>query len=170
MPLGEIRTDDDGRLLVLGGFGNSGSPSNNALGGFGDSDEWHDDVSDGPVTATVTVGGQTFTAAGAWVIVAPPKFAPPIDNVFRSGTMLFDVVRQGRAAAACRPRRRTPTTSTRSCRARCDTLAVNSDAIGHHAFTHPVAGSCGIVNRLTATGSSHMPKLESEANNGAARL
>ena len=36
-------------------------------------------------------GGQTFTAAGAWVIVAPPKFAPPIDNVFRYWDMLFDV-------------------------------------------------------------------------------
>jgi hypothetical protein len=69
--LGEIRTDNDGRLLVLGGFGNSGSPSNHALGSFGDSEEWHDDVSDGPVTASVTVGGQNFTAAAAWVIVAP---------------------------------------------------------------------------------------------------
>jgi hypothetical protein len=165
VPLGEIRTDDDGRLLVLGGFGNSGSPSNNALGGFGDSDEWYDDVSDGPVTATVTVGGQTFTAAGAWVIVAPPKFAPLIDNVFRYWDMLFDVfVKAGQLQVP-------PTPSYVNdvypiLQGASDTFAVNSDAIGHHTFTHPMAGAAWVVNRLTATGTSHMPKLESEANNG----
>jgi L-Lysine epsilon oxidase N-terminal len=28
VPLGEVRTDDDGHLLVLGGFGTSASPTN----------------------------------------------------------------------------------------------------------------------------------------------
>lgn len=165
VPLGEIRTDNDGRLLVLGGFGNSGSPSNNALGGFGDSDEWHDDVSDGPVTATVTVGGQTFAAAGAWVIVGPPKFAPPIDNVFRYWDMLFDVfVKDGQLQVPATPSYVNDIYPI--LQGAADTLAVNSDAIGQHAFSHPMSGSASLVNRLTATGSSHMPKLESEANNG----
>ncbi len=165
VPLGEIRTDTDGRLLVLGGFGNSGSPSNHSLGSFGDSEEWHDDVSDGPVTATVTVGGQTFAAAGAWVIVAPPKFAPSIENVLTFWDMLFDVfVKAGLL--------QTPATPSYVndiypiLQAAADTFSVNSDAIGHHSFTHPMAGAAWVVNRLTATGSTHMPKLESEANNG----
>ena len=104
VPLGEIRTDVDGHLLVLGGLGNSGSPSNHALGGFGDSDEWYDDVSDGPVTATVTIGSQTFTAAPSWVIVGPPKFAPPIDNVLTYWDMLFDVfVKAGQLSVPATP-------------------------------------------------------------------
>ena len=62
--LGEMRTDDDGHLLVLGGFGKSASPANKPLGGL-HSPDWYDDTSDGPVTAEVIVGGQTYTATGA---------------------------------------------------------------------------------------------------------
>ena len=56
------------------------------------NDGWHDDVSDGPVNAAVTLNGgaQTVRAAGAWVIVAPPDFAPPIENI----TTLHDVLLQ----------------------------------------------------------------------------
>ena len=57
VPLGEIQTDSNGRLLVLGGFGNSGSPTNAPLTSFDNNDGWHDDVSDGPVTATMTLRG-----------------------------------------------------------------------------------------------------------------
>jgi hypothetical protein len=80
VPLGEIQTDNAGRLLVLGGFGNSGSPINAPLTTFADNDGWHDDISDGPVTATVTYGGQTYSASGAWVICPPTRFAPPITH------------------------------------------------------------------------------------------
>src|SRR5207244_993362 len=53
--LGEIRTDKQGRLLVLGGFGRSSSPQNIPINEdeFANNDGWHDDVSDGPVTAAV---------------------------------------------------------------------------------------------------------------------
>ena len=59
--LGEIRTDEQGRLLVLGGTGKSASPSgapvfNPAdLNSFNNADDWFDDTSDGPVTATVSI-------------------------------------------------------------------------------------------------------------------
>ena len=81
--LGGMRTDADGRLIVLGGFGHSASPTNQPLTHFANNDGWHDDVSDGPVTATITLKGtgQTIHAAGAWVICAPPDFAPAINNV-----------------------------------------------------------------------------------------
>jgi hypothetical protein len=80
VPLGEMRTDAQSRLLILGGFGKSASPNGVAVSGGFNSDNWHDDVSDGPVSATVKIGADTFDAVGAWVIVAPPKFAPPIDQ------------------------------------------------------------------------------------------
>jgi L-Lysine epsilon oxidase N-terminal/L-lysine epsilon oxidase C-terminal domain len=92
VPLGEMRTDNRGRLLVLGGFGNSGSPTDKPLQHWANNDEWHDDVSDGPVNATVTFkrNGQTINAVGAWVICAPPSFAPPLDHVIT----LYDVLLQ----------------------------------------------------------------------------
>ena len=92
VPLGEIRTDETGRLLVLGGFGQSASPTHKPLTTYANNDGWHDDVSDGPVHASVTFNGgaQAMQAAGAWVIVAPPDFAPPIENI----TTLYDVLLQ----------------------------------------------------------------------------
>src|SRR5216684_364488 len=70
VPLGEIQTDASGRLLVLGGFGASGSPTNAPFTNFANNDGWHDDVSDGPVTAAVTLKGSKapVQAGSAWVI------------------------------------------------------------------------------------------------------
>jgi hypothetical protein len=79
VPLGEIRTEKDGRLLVIGGFGKSGT-SDKALPikHYANNDGWYDDVSDGPVTAQVTLkGGLQLTATPSWVIVGPPDFSPP---------------------------------------------------------------------------------------------
>jgi hypothetical protein len=93
VPLGEMRTDADGRLLVLGGFGNSTSPDNIPLNGtFADNDGWHDDVSDGPVTASIHLKGTDswIQASSAWVICAPPKFAPPIKHIIT----LYDTLLQ----------------------------------------------------------------------------
>jgi hypothetical protein len=90
--LGQIRIDEDGRLLVLGGFGRSESPANAPLETFANNDGWFDDVSDGPVTATVKLSdtNRKIEAAGAWVIVCPPNFAPQIDSIIT----LYDVLLQ----------------------------------------------------------------------------
>lgn len=95
VPLGEMRTGGDGRLLVVGGFGGSGSvPSGEAITTYANNDNWHYDVSDGPVTAsvTITINGNptTFQAVPGWVLCSPPDFAPPIDSV----TTLYDVLLQ----------------------------------------------------------------------------
>jgi len=92
VPLGEIRTDGKARLIVFGGFGHSASPTNKPLTTFANNNGWHDDVSDGLVSATVTFksSGKTFKATSAWVIVGPPRFAPPLDNV----VTLYDVLLQ----------------------------------------------------------------------------
>lgn len=89
VPLGEIRTDEAGRLLVLGGRGRSFSPLGLPLTTFANNEGWCDDISDGPVTATVTLDGQAFTADPAWVVVGPPNFGPDVAADFRT---LYDVV------------------------------------------------------------------------------
>ncbi|HKG89359.1 MAG TPA: LodA/GoxA family CTQ-dependent oxidase, partial [Nitrososphaeraceae archaeon] len=82
VPLGEVRTDEKGRLIVLGGFGRSncrdGDRDKYPLDNFANNDGWFDDTSDGPVTASVTLedGNTVSVKDNAWVIVAPPKFAP----------------------------------------------------------------------------------------------
>ena len=79
--LGELRTDSAGRLLVLGGHGRSASYDGKPAVTFANNDGWHDDVSDGPVTATVKLGGQAIPCEGAWVVVAPPNYAPDVVTV-----------------------------------------------------------------------------------------
>lgn len=88
VPLGEIRTDDANRLLVLGGHGVAASPAGTLIGHFWNNGDWYDDTSDGPVTASITLhgSGDTPPVEGAWVLVAPPKFAPHQD----SPTTLYD--------------------------------------------------------------------------------
>lgn len=82
--LGELRTDAAGRLLVLGGHGVSASPMGTPVfdpdhpATFNNADGWYDDTADGPVTATVTIGGQRLPVEAAWVVVAPPDYGPGI--------------------------------------------------------------------------------------------
>lgn len=84
VPLGEIRTDEKGRLIVLGGNGKSERTADGRpLTTYANNDFWHDDVSDGPVNAKVRVAGNEIPVTGAWVIVAPPKFAPHHQNIVR---------------------------------------------------------------------------------------
>lgn len=95
--LGELRTDGDGRLLVLGGHGHSQSPVDRPLVHFADNDGWVDDTSDGPVRARVRLRDtdEVFEADPSWVVVAPPDFAPTVGNV----VTLLDVIEQAVADA-----------------------------------------------------------------------
>jgi hypothetical protein len=80
VPLGEIRTDPSGRLLVLGGHGKSASPSGAPIyrdadpNSFNNADDWYDDISDGPVTAAASIDGRSIPVDHAWVVVAPPNY------------------------------------------------------------------------------------------------
>lgn len=76
VPLGDASTDADGRLIVRGAFGFSSSPPGNQIVSFWQNPGWHDDVCDGPVNASIIVGGTAFQAVGAWVICPPPRYAP----------------------------------------------------------------------------------------------
>ncbi|MBQ0960319.1 LodA/GoxA family CTQ-dependent oxidase [Ideonella sp. 4Y11] len=84
--LGELRTDSVGRLLVLPGMGVSASPGNTPVydpahpGSFNNAAGWYDDIADGPVHARVTIGDRDFDADPAWVLSAPPSFAPDLTS------------------------------------------------------------------------------------------
>jgi hypothetical protein len=74
--LGEMKTDEKGRLIMLGGHGVSANVDGNIAVTFANNEGWHDDMSDGPVTADVSYKGKTLTVDPAWVICAPPDYAP----------------------------------------------------------------------------------------------
>jgi L-Lysine epsilon oxidase N-terminal/L-lysine epsilon oxidase C-terminal domain len=101
--LGELRTDARGPLLVLGGRGTSLSvPAGVQIIHFANNDRWCDDVSDGPVSATVTLPGQSPVAVheSAWVVVGPPDFAPTVHAI----VSLYDIAFQcGIDRGALRP-------------------------------------------------------------------
>ena len=80
--LGELRTDPQGRLIFLGGHGRAVSRWPEARPDtFANNKLWCDYVCDGPVRASVTVGGQTFEAQPGYVAVAPPNYAPGLFGV-----------------------------------------------------------------------------------------
>lgn len=91
VPLGELRTDAEQRLIVLGGHGFSSSPTNVLITNFYNNPGWHDDIADGSVSARV-LGGDGSVLIGniepAWVIVGPPDFAPDIEGM----VTLYDVI------------------------------------------------------------------------------
>ncbi len=96
--LGELRTDNKGRLIVIGGAGviakQAGAP---AIRQYANNDGWFDDVSDGPVTASLVVRpakgkpGVKVHVQGAWVLVAPPDFAPDIPPTVTLWDLLLDM-------------------------------------------------------------------------------
>src|SRR5215831_15600237 len=114
--LGEIMATRQGnypRLVVLGGYGNSGS-CRTGLGEphiqtFANNDGWFDDISDGPVTAQLNVtvkevdgkklapGDAQLSSASvpvddpAWVIVGYPRYAPQIVDIVTTDDLVYDL-------------------------------------------------------------------------------
>ncbi|KWV59179.1 hypothetical protein AS026_29190 [Rhizobium altiplani] len=105
--LGELATDAAGRLVVLGGRGISSpvddegnvleTPEDKWIVHYANNDSWFDDTSDGPVTAKVNLRATEGNPArdievrgGAWIIVAPPDFAPDVTNL----VTLYDVMEE----------------------------------------------------------------------------
>ncbi|MCK0508221.1 LodA/GoxA family CTQ-dependent oxidase [Aromatoleum anaerobium] len=105
--LGEIATDKEGRLIVLGGHGVSApvdaqgklmdDPTYAWITHYANNNNWFDDTADGPVKAEVALvdadGKPTKrieVVGGSWVVVAPPDFAPDSTNV----VTLYDVMEE----------------------------------------------------------------------------
>jgi hypothetical protein len=90
--LGAMRVEADFGLTVLGGFGNSGSIDGSTIVNYANNPGWFDDASDGFVKAQVVLAdGSKQDAAPAWVIVGPPDFAPPIENIVTLYDAIYDV-------------------------------------------------------------------------------
>lgn len=96
--LGELRTDEAGRLLVLGGRGLSNSPTGQPIyddkadpNAFINANGWYDDTSDGPVSAMVRIEGREIPVEAAWVLTAPPNYGPGTLGVRTLYDLLLDV-------------------------------------------------------------------------------
>ncbi len=89
--LGEMRTDEKGRLVMLGGHGKSENINGDIAITFANNEGWYDDISDGPVTAEVEYNGTTLTVDPAWVICAPPDYAPMQKSVRTMWDLMRDV-------------------------------------------------------------------------------
>jgi L-Lysine epsilon oxidase N-terminal/L-lysine epsilon oxidase C-terminal domain len=112
--LGEIMSNPQGnfgRLVVLGGLGNSGSIRKGlgepVIRAFANNDGWFDDISDGPVTAQLVVNvtaidnhpvpPDSFNQAtvavdkSAWVITGYPRYAPQIVDIVTLDDVVYDL-------------------------------------------------------------------------------
>jgi len=103
--LGEILTDNKGRLLVLGGHGNSGSCQHGLgqprIDTYANNDGWFDDTSDGPVMARLVMYSPEVTRLRfidveypAWVMAAYPRYCPQILDIITLEEVLQDVAIQ----------------------------------------------------------------------------
>jgi hypothetical protein len=100
--LGDMMTNDAGDLLVLGGYGCSGSelegPGHPRIGHYANNDGWYDDVSDGPIMARLVMQSDQDKGLRyidveypAWVIVGYPRFAPQVLDVVTMDDVLYDL-------------------------------------------------------------------------------
>jgi hypothetical protein len=92
--LGELRTDAQGHLLVLGGYGRAcgwgGSPP--PLDHDVNNDNWFDDASDGPVSAVLVLDDNSVqpVQVGAWVVTTDPGYAPQTLNIVSLWDDMYD--------------------------------------------------------------------------------
>lgn len=99
--LGDILTDPQGHLIVLGGQGKAntwlGSMSDNPPTDI-DNEGWWDDTSDGKVRARIRLkeGDQVIEvhAESAWVLVGPPDYAHAMEAIVTLYDLVLDRCRQ----------------------------------------------------------------------------
>ena len=102
--LGELRTDDRGRLLVLGGHGNAGSFNYGKFGQpridhYANNDGWFDDTSDGPVMARLVMKSPEANGKlryvdveyPAWVVAGYPGYCPEILDMVTGDDLIQDL-------------------------------------------------------------------------------
>lgn len=100
--LGDIMTDDNGKLLVLGGFGHSGSMKTGfedpVIRSYANNEGWFDDTSDGPVMARLKFWVDDIkrprfidVEAPAWVVAASPAYVPQLLNLITMDDVIYDL-------------------------------------------------------------------------------
>jgi len=102
--LGEVFTDGSGRLVFLPADGRAvqgpGAPPLMGLSSNG----WTDDTCDGPIRATVGIGGRTLEATPAYVVSTSPDWGPSIAEGIIT---LYDAIESGLYTAGRRKKPRT---------------------------------------------------------------
>jgi len=91
--LGSILEDDDLSLIFLPGDGNSGTTSTDGIRitHYANNEGWFDDTCDGVVSASVYFAGGGESPAGtAWVLAAPPAYAPQVLNQVTMYDNMYD--------------------------------------------------------------------------------
>jgi L-Lysine epsilon oxidase N-terminal/L-lysine epsilon oxidase C-terminal domain len=92
--LGEVRTDAQGHLLVLGGYGRAcgWNVTPPYLNDDVNNDNWFDDASDGPVSAVLILddGSVQPVQVGAWVTATDPGYAPQTLNIVSLWDDIYD--------------------------------------------------------------------------------
>ena len=110
--LGELRVNEQNghqRLIVLGGYGHSGSVGVPVITNFANNDGWFDDISDGPVTAHIVYeyefsftdkdgkkqrtirSGEQQVQVPAWVVVGYPRYVPELPDMVTLDEALYDL-------------------------------------------------------------------------------
>ena len=91
--LGEMffETESNKRLTLLGGKGVAKNINKEIAITFANNDGWYDDISDGPVTAKVKYQDKELTVQPAWVICAPPDYAPMQKSVRTMWDLMRDL-------------------------------------------------------------------------------
>ena len=100
--LGDLLTDDSGRLLVLGGHGNSGTYNTGfghpRIDSYANSDGWFDDISDGPVMARLVMMEERVNRERyidveypAWVLTGYPRYAPQVLDMITLEDVIEDM-------------------------------------------------------------------------------
>ncbi len=102
--LGEVFTDASGRLVFMPADGRAiQGPDAPPLTGLS-SDGWTDDTCDGPVRASVRIGGRTLEADPAYVVSTSPDWGP---SVAEGIITLYDAIESGLYTANRRAKART---------------------------------------------------------------
>ncbi|MEM7573651.1 MAG: CTQ-dependent lysine 6-oxidase LodA [Bacteroidota bacterium] len=88
--LGELRVDDQGNLIALGGFGKVTGTGD--ITSFRGAAGYWDDIGDGYVQATIYFkDGTTADADPAWLMIGSPKYAPELVNISTLHDTMYDV-------------------------------------------------------------------------------
>lgn len=94
--LGELLTDEKGRLKIIGGKGIAATViKKSKLTDAFNNPGWYDDVSDGLVQASITIKkfrkSEVVNAIPSWVMIGPPDFVPEIRQVVTLYDLLADM-------------------------------------------------------------------------------
>lgn len=110
--LGELivnQQDSHIRLILLGGYGNSGSDRTPIITQYANNEGWFDDVSDGPVTAKIqyefvqeftdkdgkpqkrTLRSTADVDVPAWAVVGYPRYVPQLVDMITMDDVIYDL-------------------------------------------------------------------------------